>query len=75
MTVGRAAGSPRRPAARWQGCVFADRHYRPAPDPDAAGTARASARRPLRDAPANPAAYREVAGFETDLAVEVEEVA
>ena len=59
-------------AGGWQGCVFADRHYRPAPAPSATGPARESARRPLRDLPADPAVYREAAGFETELAVEEE---
>lgn len=56
----------------WQGCVFADKHYRPAEVRPTSGPARDGARRSLREVPADPAAYLETAGFETDLAVREE---
>lgn len=51
----------------WQGCVFPDKHYRPAAVRPTSGPSRAGARRSLRDVPTDPAVYLETAGFETEL--------
>lgn len=51
----------------WQGCVFPDKHYRPAAVRPTSGPPRAGARRSLRDVPTDPAVYLETVGFETEL--------
>ncbi len=54
----------------WQGCVFPDRHYQPAPARPASGPARDGGRRSLREVPADPAVYLRTDGFVTELAAE-----
>ena len=51
----------------WQGCVFPDKHYQPAARSDRDGGPRHGARRPWPTPPADPAAYRQTAGFATEL--------
>ena len=50
----------------WQGCVFPDKHYLPARS-DRDGVPRHGARRPWPTPPTDPAAYRQTAGFATEL--------
>ena len=51
----------------WQGCVFPDKHYQPAARSDRDGSLRHGARRPWPTPPTDPAAYRQTAGFATEL--------
>jgi hypothetical protein len=51
----------------WQGCVFPDKHYQPAARSDRDGVLRHGARRPWPTPPTDPAAYRQTAGFATEL--------
>ena len=51
----------------WQGCVFPDKHYQPAARSDRDGVPRHGARRPWPTPPTDPAAYRQTAGFATEL--------
>ncbi len=50
----------------WQGCVFPDKHYLPARS-DRDGVPRHGARRPWPTPPTDPTAYRQTAGFATEL--------
>ena len=51
----------------WQGCVFPDKHYQPAARSDRDGSLRHGARRPWPTPSTDPAAYRQTAGFATEL--------
>lgn len=51
----------------WQGCVFPDKHYQPAARSDRAAGPRHGARRPWPTPPTDPTAYRQTAGFATEL--------
>jgi hypothetical protein len=51
----------------WQGCVFPEKHYQPATRSGRDSGPRHGARRPWPTPPTDPAAYRQTAGFATEL--------